>query len=175
MLNALFHRAQATVDNAIGQAVNKAVVALPFVVALGFATAALTERMTREFGTEQGYLAVAGVFALLGLIMSLAALRPRKATPQSVAGDAPDPATAAPDAGEPRTPMSPADRELITAALTTTAPIALPALFSALVRNLPLVAAIAAVLYVLTRPASSTNAYQSQDFASPEPAEGRGN
>lgn len=170
MLTALLNRAQATVDNAIGQAINKAVVALPFLVAAGFATAALTERMTRDFGTEKGYLAVAGIFAIAGLVMSLIALRPRTATPQSETADQNAAVSNAPEAATGAPAISAIDRELITAALTTTAPIALPALFSALLRNLPLVAAIAAVIYVLTRPDSVGAAPQAHSFENPEPA-----
>lgn len=154
MLNALIHRAQVTVDNAIGQALTRALVVLPFLVALGFATAAATTRLTRELGPELGYLAVAGGFAVVGLL--LAAFHLGRTAPGGE--PAPSFATSSEQDQTSRTAepghMSDADRELMTAALTTAAPVALPALITVLMRNLPIVAALAALLYILSRPAN---------------------
>ncbi len=79
MFAALFNRAQATVDNAIGQAINRAIVAVPFVIAGAFATAALTIRLTRILGDEYGYLAIAGIFVIVGLVAALV-MQPSTAT-----------------------------------------------------------------------------------------------
>lgn len=158
MLNALFHRAQATVDNAIGQAVNRALIVLPFLVALGFATAAATSRLVRELGPELGYLAIAGGYAVIGLfVAALVMARSQPQTDQpSAAGAAADEQAAASTASQ----VSDADRELITAALTTAAPVALPALITALLRNLPIVVALASLLYILTRPGKTNDVDQ---------------
>lgn len=158
MLNALFHRAQATVDNAIGQAVNRALIVLPFLVALGFATAAATSRLVRELGPELGYLAIAGGYAVIGLfVAALVMARSQPQTDQpSAAGAAADEQAAASTASQ----VSDADRELIAAALTTAAPVALPALITALLRNLPIVVALASLLYILTRPGKTNDVDQ---------------
>lgn len=155
MLNALFHRAQATVDNAIGQAVNRALVTLPFLVALGFATAAATSWLVRELGPELGYLAVAGGYAMIGLFM--AALVMGGSQPQTEQPSATATAAEADATPSPASQVSDADRELIAAALTTAAPVALPALITALLRNLPIVVALASLLYILTRPGKSND------------------
>ena len=60
MFGSLFRKAQATVDNAIGQLVRTVLIALPFVVAMGFATAAATSWLVREYGLENGLLTLAG-------------------------------------------------------------------------------------------------------------------
>ncbi len=154
MLNALFHRAQATVDNAIGQAVNRALIVLPFLIAIGFATAAVTTWLTREYGAELGFLIVAGGFAAIGLL--LAAFNMGRGAPitgqtaDTTASSQPETVSASKEA----TQLPDADRELMTAALTTAAPVALPALITVLMRNLPIVAALAALLYILSRPAN---------------------
>ena len=158
MLNALFHRAQATVDNAIGQAVNRALIVLPFLVALGFATAAATSRLVRELGPELGYLAIAGGYAVIGLfVAALVMARSQPQTDQpSAAGAAADEQAASSTASQ----VSDADRELITAALTTAAPVALPALITALLRNLPIVVALASLLYIFIRPGKTNDVGQ---------------
>lgn len=150
MFGSLFRRAQATVDNAIGQIVNRAIVAIPFLVAAGFGTAAVAMRLNRELGSETGSLVLAGAFAVIGLITALVVHM--KSEKPAAMGDeaeheaAPDTATAAAEPG-----TSDIDRELVMAALTTAAPIALPGLLRTLGRNLPLVAAIAAAAFVIAR------------------------
>jgi hypothetical protein len=148
MLGSLFRRAQATVDNVIDHAVNRALVVIPFLIAAGFGTAALSMRLNREFGAETGSLILAGGFVLLGLVVALVVhLRSSKPadtdeTAETVDGDpeqAADPA------------MANVDRELLMAALTTAAPIALPGLLRAVMRNLPIVAAIAAAGFIMLR------------------------
>lgn len=161
MFSALMNRAQATVDNAIGQVVNRAIIAIPFLLAGAFATAALAFRLVREFGPETANLMLAGLFLVLGIFCAIIfRTRPAVATaeepvPESLAGSAD--AEAAPALEGP-------DRELLMAALTSAAPIALPSLIRAIMRNLPLVVAILSALFVLTRPADEEPA---QEAASP--------
>ena len=153
MFNAIFRKAQVTVDHAIGQAVNRVVVAIPFLVAAGFATAALTLRLVREFGAELGLVCVALLFALLGLIcaafMSSATRMMEDGSAQTNVEAADGGGVKSDDVLE--TGGTSVDKELVTAALTTVAPMALPAIFRALGRNLPLVAALAALLFIFTR------------------------
>ena len=149
MLGSLFRRAQATVDSAIEQVVNRAIVAIPFLIAAGFGTAALSMRLNREFGAETGSLILAGGFLVLGIFTALFVYA-RSDSPAEAAADAAESAErTAEEAADPA--MANVDRELLMAALTTAAPIALPGLLRALVRNLPIVAAIAAAGFVMSR------------------------
>jgi hypothetical protein len=143
MFASLFKRAQATVDIAIGQAINRVIVAIPFLIALGFATAALYLRFERTYGAESATIILSAIFMAAGLIAVMlsggAETLQSASTAESPQEELADPAT-------PET--SKADRELAMAALTSAAPIALPALVRALMRNLPLVAVILAALVV---------------------------
>lgn len=149
MLGSLFRRAQATVDNAIDHAVNRALVAIPFIVAAGFGTAALSMRLNREFGAETGSLILAGGFMVVGLLVALI-VHSRPANPAEPVTEAAETADrAADEAADPA--LANVDRELLMAALTTAAPLALPALLRALGRNLPIVAAVAAAGFIMSR------------------------
>jgi hypothetical protein len=149
MLGSIFRRAQATVDNAIDHAVNRALVAIPFLVAAGFGTAALSMRLNREFGAETGSLILAGGFIVVGLIVAMI-VHSRSANPAEPVTEAEETAGRAADqASDPA--MANADRELLMAALTTAAPLALPALLRAVGRNLPILAAVAAAGFIMSR------------------------
>jgi hypothetical protein len=149
MFGSLFRRAQATVDNAIDSVVNRAIVTIPFLVAAGFGTAALAMRLNREFGAETGSVILAFGFVGVGLLAALI-VHGRRSRPAEVVEEAAESAERTAEAAtEPG--ISDVDRELVMAALTTAAPLALPAILRALGRNLPLVAAIAAAGFVMTR------------------------
>jgi hypothetical protein len=150
MFGSLFRRAQATVDNAIGQIVNRAIVAIPFLVAAGFGTAAVAMRLNRELGPETGSLVLAAVFAVVGLLTAL--IVHSRAEKPAALGDEPGEAAAPESAAAVEEPgASDIDRELVMAALTSAAPIALPGLLRTIGRNLPLVAALAAAAFVIAR------------------------
>ena len=149
MLGSLFRKAQATVDNAIDHVVNRALVAIPFLIAAGFGIAALSMRLNREFGAETGSLILAGGFILLGAIVALI-VNSRAAKPAEAVAEATETAErAAEEAADPA--LANVDRELLMAALTTAAPIALPGLLRALLRNLLIVAAVAAAGFIMSR------------------------
>lgn len=149
MLGSLFRRAQATVDNAIDHLVNRALVAIPFLIAAGFGTAALSMRLNREFGAEIGSLILAGGFIVVGLLVALI-VHSRTSKPVEAATETAE--TAERNAEEAADPaLANVDRELLMAALTTAAPIALPGLLRALLRNLPIVAAVAAAAFIISR------------------------
>lgn len=159
MFGSLIKRAQITIDSAIGQLVSRAIVTVPFVVALGFLTAALSIRLTREYGAETANIILGTAYALVGLV-AFVMTRPQLA-PASIGNesdesqaDMPNEAQAAiePD-------LSQADRELLVAALTSAAPIALPSVIRAILRNFPLILAILAAVFVLTQsPDAETDA-----------------
>jgi hypothetical protein len=149
MLGSLFRRAQATVDNAIDHVVNRALVAIPFIIAAGFGTAALAMRLNREFGAETGSLILAGGFVIVGAIVALI-VHSRTAKPVEPTAEAAE-TTERAAAEETDAGLANVDRELLMAALTTAAPIALPGILRALMRNLPIVAAVAAAAFIMSR------------------------
>lgn len=172
MFGSLFRQAQATVDNAIGQALNRIVVAVPFIVALGFATAALSGWLSRTYGSETSNLILAAAYTGLGLFAALvvsasgnggvtaageAAAEASGAAEGSTATDAPSPGFAE------------ADRDLLITALSTAAPVALPLAIRSILRNLPLVLVVAIVAFILSRMADGETAARQDAVA--EPAE----
>jgi hypothetical protein len=149
MFGSLFRRAQATVDNAIEHLVSRALVAIPFFVAAGFGTAALSIRLDREFGPETSSLILAGGFVVIGLIVAMV-VHSRATKPAEAVNEAADTVERAQDeAADPA--LANVDRELLMAALTTAAPVAIPGLLRAVMRNLPIVAAVAAAAFIMTR------------------------
>jgi len=160
MFGFLFRRAQATVDRAVDSIVHRIIIAIPFLIAGGFGTAALALRLDREYGSETASLIMAGGFAVLGLIVALV-LRSRSQTPaeaDAVTDEAPAQASATASAEGPD--LSSTDRDLIMAALTSAAPIAIPAVVRTIGRNLPLVAAVAAAAFIISRDGQSSTALE---------------
>jgi hypothetical protein len=72
MFQVLINNAKSAVTSIIAKYLVRASVAIPFVVALGFATAAITAMLVERFGALAGYGMVAGGFALIGLVAALA-------------------------------------------------------------------------------------------------------
>jgi hypothetical protein len=152
MFNSLFKRAEATVDNAIGQALNRLLVAIPFVIALGFATWALTVWAVREWGTETGLLAIAGGYAFIGVCM-LPLLRraPAAQTSEESAGET----TEAVTTPEEKAADDAMNAEMAKSVLAAIAPIAAPSVIRFALRNLPMIAAIVGALIVYFRSQSA--------------------
>lgn len=152
MLGMLFRRAQATVDHAVGQVLIRTIVAIPFIIAAGFGTAALSMRLNREYGAETGSLILAVGFVALGLLTALVVYLRSSEAPNASEEPAADSASPETGANSDQTEsFSTVDRELLTAALTSAAPLAMPALMRMLLRNLPLLAAVAAAVFVVSR------------------------
>jgi len=148
MLQSLFRRAEATVDNAIASVLARALVAIPFLVAAGFGTAALAIYAYDNFGVAAGNLLLAAVFCVVGLVCAaVVAIRFRsKPAADSSTGEQPAGEAAA---GKPL--FDPVDRDVMAAVATAVGPIALPLVLRTVMRNLPLLAAIAAAGFVLSR------------------------
>jgi len=153
MFQSLLKRAEATVDNVVAGLVVKAIVAIPFLIAFGFVTAAATLYVNRAFGPEAGYLIMTAAFLVLGAFGAMLAGSRAPSASDQVA----EPAQAADESGSSTEPdLANADRELMTAALTAIGPVAAPALVRLAVRNLPLIVAVAAAGFVLTRSPQET-------------------
>ena len=71
MFASLFKRAEASVDNAVGDLGNRIVIAVPFLIALGFGAYSLSLTWIRFYGPEVGNLLVAAAFSVVGLIAAI--------------------------------------------------------------------------------------------------------
>lgn len=152
MFGFLFRRAQATVDNAIGQVVNGILVAVPLLVAAGFGTAVLLRFLERSYGTDAAYLILACGFGIVSLVVVLVMNARSRSAPADMAASE-DSARVEDEAPlEQLGGLSKSDRELVMSALTAAGPYALPGLLRVVLRNLPLILAVLAAMFVITRP-----------------------
>ena len=71
MFRGLINDAKAAAGSLVGKYLVRASVAVPFIVAIGFAVAAITLMLVDRFGAINAYLMVAGGFTLIGLIAAL--------------------------------------------------------------------------------------------------------
>ncbi len=148
MWQGIVNRAQRSVDTLVTKYVTRIAVAVPFVIALGFGTAAASVKLGEVYGSMLGYAIIAATYAGVGLIAAVAIAAGGPAPiPATDAGNS-DAAAAAVDstAAETSTPATP---ELILAALATVGPAALPAVLRLVVRNLPLLLAVVVLAYLL--------------------------
>lgn len=163
MFNSLFRRAEATVDHALSSAVMRLIVAIPFLVAIGFATAAAASYLNRALGAELANLVLAATFTVIGLLAWAFARSGSTSVDERVELAKAEEASAA--AGQPEGSTSPiADADILKSAFTAVGPIALPMIARLVMRNLPLLAALVAAGVVLTRE-SDTNDTQSMQPA----------
>ncbi len=155
MFASLFKKAQATVDNAVSQVVNRLVVVVPFVVALGFATAAAFNWLSESYGTQVASLLLALGYAAIGGILALSIYPTSSDDGQSttslssISDDAP--ASRDADADGAGDGMDGLDQELLMKTLASAAPVAVPVILRNVVRNLPILLAVASAAFVLSR------------------------
>jgi len=150
MFGFLIDRAKLAIDTAIGHVVWRILAGLPFLVALWFLTRAANMRLTREFGAETANLTVGLAYAALG-VLALLILRSAEGSLLSDRKEAEPSPTELPATASASVAFSEADRELLMAAMTSAAPVALPAVVRALLRNIPLILVVIAALFVLSR------------------------
>jgi hypothetical protein len=154
MFQSLFRRAEVAIEHTVYQVVVRVLIAVPFLVALGFAAAALSMRLDRTYDPETSRLIMAGVFGAAGLLAALVVAMRAPKTQEAATASSVETATPAPGSDDVDKSFADADRELLFAALTSAAPIAVPHLARLVLRNLPLLTAIAAGIFVMTRPSS---------------------
>ena len=77
MFEGLIRQATTSIEDVIWVYVRRVLVAIPFVIALAFAIAASTFILARRYGATDACLIMTGVFALAGLIASVALTRKR--------------------------------------------------------------------------------------------------
>lgn len=155
MFASLFKRAEASVDVALGELGNRVLIAIPFIVAIGFAAASFSTYANRTYGPEIGNLIVAGAFVLLGFVIAaIVKMRRRSSSSPSMQEEAApeEPLHAGPSFLEDEKVMS-----IVSAA----APIVLPVMLRTATKNWPLILAAAAGLYVFSRSDNAGSATQS--------------
>lgn len=169
IFGSVIRRAEHAVENIVEQALARVIVAIPLLVAAGFATAAGSQFLNAKYGPEWGHLIMAGVFAGLGLVAAIvvsakSSVKPDvqaavdRATDQTEALDA--------TAGEPAPSLTSSERELVNAMLASAAPIAVPGLLRLLLRNIPIVLALLAAIFVMTRKAEDAAPVPAENAAS---------
>jgi hypothetical protein len=154
MFQGLLKRAERSIDSAVTKVVDRALMAAPFVVAGGFATAALTVWLVEHYGQVTAYTLMAGAFALIGLI-TMAVLgmgNAAQASSESAASEPEQTANASDDAD------AASDMDLtalltpeVRAILASAAPAAVPGIARGVTRNLPLILLLAVVGFVISR------------------------
>ncbi len=145
MFASLFKRAEASVDNAIGDLGNRVLIAIPFIAALGFIAASLSMIANEHYGPEIGNIIVAAAFVLLGSFIGLIV----KA--RSSSRTIPNLEEVPPSEGSPSPDKSIFADEQIMSIVSAAAPIVLPAMLRTATKNWPLILAAAAGLYVFSR------------------------
>jgi hypothetical protein len=71
MFQGIINNAKAAAGSMVAKYAARASVAVPFIVALGFATAAVTLMLVERFGHQNAYFMVAGGFTVIGLLAAL--------------------------------------------------------------------------------------------------------
>jgi ascorbate-specific PTS system EIIC-type component UlaA len=143
----LFKRAEATVDNAVGDIGNRIIITIPFLIALGFAAASLSIYLNRTYGAEAGNLLTAAAFCILGCIIWIV-VKVRSRGVQQPAAEEP---FAADNASATTNAQSIFDNESFAAVLNSAAPVLVPGLVRTGMKNWPLILAAIAGLYVFSR------------------------
>lgn len=153
IFGSLMRRAETAVESILDQALARVVVALPLLVAGGFATAAASAFLNAKYGPQLGNLAMAGVFSALGLVAALIMSLRKPWSKTTMADVQSAAATAAEDThvAQEATPMSQSEKEMFQALLASAAPIAIPGVMRLALRNIPLVLLLGAIAYVFTR------------------------
>lgn len=171
MFQGLFRRAESTIDSVVSKYVGRAAIAIPLVIAGGFATAALTVKLVEIYGAVTAYAIMATLFALIGLV-TMAVVntggRPAVESQTAEASAASEDATegAGTDAADLLTPE-------VKAFLASAAPAALPSIVRGVGRNLPLILLLALIGFVISRFAETPEAVATPsegDLAAAPPA-----
>lgn len=163
LFQGLFKRAERSIDSAIARLVGRATVAVPLVMAGGFATAALSIKLVELYGHVSAYALMAALFILIALV-TMAVNSIRSESTADANGEAESSAEAS-EADEEESASSALDLppEVMTF-LSSVAPAAAPGIARGVVRNLPLIFLLAIIAFVVSRFAAAA-----QDLSASEP------
>ena len=166
MFESVIRNARRSANALLAKYFARAVVAVPFVVAASFATAAGTLALVEEFGAQKAYLIVALAFTVLGtlaaIVVSVKESEPEPAEAPVVSAAVGGPLDTAEDAFAPVAMLLP----LLTSPLGLSTALGLA---RRTLRNVPLLVLIASVA-LLSWPADSrSDAAPAGDGSAPEP------
>lgn len=158
MFQGLLRRAEQSIDQVVAKYVGRATVAIPLIVAAGFATAAVSVKLVELYGQVIAYSIMAAGFAVISLI-TMAIVGTGNGTVETLS----EPAAAADSTSdtadaqaEPGLDASDLLTPEVRAFLASTAPMALPTIARGVGRNLPLILILALVGYFISRFAGAT-------------------
>ncbi|WP_324541945.1 hypothetical protein [Hyphomicrobium sp.] len=147
LFQGLFKRAERSIDSAISKFVGRATVAVPLLVAGGFATAALSIKLVELYGHVSAYAIMAVLFTVIALItMAVNNKENEPAAETEAAANTTETADEAEDADD-GIQLPP---EMM-AILTSVAPAAAPGIARGVARNLPLIFLLAIAAFVISR------------------------
>lgn len=146
MFQGLFKSAERSINSVVARFVGRATVAIPLLVAGGFATAALALKLMEMYGAVSAYTLMAVLFSVIGLIAMAINAKPHEAGAE--ASQAADTAGASDAEGEDSGAGIPPE---LMSVLTSVAPAAAPGIARSVGRNLPLIFILALVAFVVSR------------------------
>jgi hypothetical protein len=177
MFKGLINEAKSAAGAMIGKYLARASVAVPFVIALGFATAAITLMLVERFGAITAYFTVAAAFTAVGLIAAIAVtVKEQEEEMAEAEAEQADTSGVASDAAAQALAQAPL--ALLGALLAPGGPASAFGIPRTLGRNLPLVALlvlIAALFWPSPGEAASTDAEEAADAAGNADEPGRPN
>ena len=167
MFRGLINDAKSAAGSVVEKYAVRASVAVPFIIALGFATAGITLMLVERFGHRNAYFVVAGGFTALGLLAALI-VRTKEhdtvvADEQAAKADTADVASDATAAAAVQIPLA----LLGTLFSSPVGPSSVLSLARVLGRNLPLVIMLVA-LGILFWPKSAEKTMAGEDATDPE-------
>ena len=146
MFDRLFGRVEREIDTLVWKYVRRAVVALPLLVAAIFATIVCSILAVERFGPIQGYGIMAGGFVVLAGLVALFAYAGSGPSRKSSVKSKVDETRSESEARSDGPGIPPEAISLLTAVV----PVALPRLARSAVRNLPTLAILAIIAFVLS-------------------------
>jgi hypothetical protein len=150
VFQSLVNRAQRSVDSLVSKYVARVAVAVPFMVAMGFGTAAASVKLTAEYGSMTAYTILAVAFSAIGLVAAVViALSSSQPAATTNANPQQDSETASDQTSDSREPNFPIDPATVLSMIATVGPAFTPPLLKLLARNLPLVTGLAILAYLL--------------------------
>jgi hypothetical protein len=168
MFRGLINDVKSAAGSLIGKYLARASVAVPFIIALGFATAAGTVVLVEKFGHLYAYLIVSGAFTLLGLLATIVvSVKEQEEVVADTKAESTDTASVAADTAAQAAVQAPL--ALLGALFASPAgPASLVSGAKMLVRNMPLVVLLA-LLGLLFWPTDPNATPGTADDAEPAP------
>ncbi|WP_333793826.1 hypothetical protein [Hyphomicrobium sp.] len=163
MFQGLLKRAERSIDHVIARFLSRALVAVPLIVAAGFATAAMAVKLVELYGPFAAYVCMAVLFAVIGLVTMAVVSSGSHTDTEPETSEA---VSAASESGEGDDEGSGGAADFLTpeirSLLTSIGPAALPPVARGVGRNLPLILFLAVVAYIISRFASTAGHPASQ-------------